>query len=383
MSVQQEHLNAAASLTKQEAAVPHSESVKADAAPQLEYNNPSRDSLAMLGAAVGGALLGVFLTLLILAIVNQGSIRFNTQAQIQELQATLVAVDQNVGALSANMNTLVGRLDGLQGQADAIPGIQADVVAAQDALTAQQDQLGQVNEAIAVLDVGRQKFDVFTTALTSALSEMSALDAPAVEDAAPVDAAPADEPQSAAPVEATADDAAAAEAAAPVEATADDAAAAEAAAPVEATADDADDAAAAEAAAPVEATADDAAAEAAAPAAEAAPAEAVDAVMSAAVVAASADVAADSIQVVYFADANGDGMKDAEEASVVGMSLNLVDAEGEIVATAETNEEGVALFSELAAGEYTLTTGEGDAVASVTVAEDAAEGQSVTVPVVE
>ena len=348
MSVQQEHLNAAASLTKQEAAVPHSESVKADAAPQLEYNNPSRDSLAMLGAAVGGALLGVFLTLLILAIVNQGSIRFNTQAQIQELQATLVAVDQNVGALSANMNTLVGRLDGLQGQADAIPGIQADVVAAQDALTAQQDQLGQVNEAIAVLDVGRQKFDVFTTALTSALSEMSALDAPAVEDAAPVDAAPADEPQSAAPVEATADDAAAAEAAAPVEATADDAAA-----------------------------------EAAAPAAEAAPAEAVDAVMSAAVVAASADVAADSIQVVYFADANGDGMKDAEEASVVGMSLNLVDAEGEIVATAETNEEGVALFSELAAGEYTLTTGEGDAVASVTVAEDAAEGQSVTVPVVE
>ena len=100
-------------------------------------------------------------------------------------------------------------------------------------------------------------------------------------------------------------------------------------------------------------------------------------------VAASVDVAGDAVQVVYFADANGNGIKEGEEASVVGMSLNLVDAEGAIVASVETDESGAALFAGLAAGSYSLTTAEGDAIASLTVAEGAAQGQIVTVPVVE
>ena len=100
-------------------------------------------------------------------------------------------------------------------------------------------------------------------------------------------------------------------------------------------------------------------------------------------VAASADVAGDAVQVVYFADANGNGIKDAEEASVVGMSLNMVDAEGAIVASVETDESGAALFAGLAAGDYSLTNAEGDAIATLTVAEGAAQGQLVTVPVVE
>ena len=114
MSVQQEHLNVANTLAKSEPSATISDHVKVDAPPKLEYNNPGRDSLAMLGAAVGGALLGVFLTLLVLAIVNRGTIRFNTAGQIRAMQETIVAVDQNVGALSANLDTVVARLEGLQ-----------------------------------------------------------------------------------------------------------------------------------------------------------------------------------------------------------------------------------------------------------------------------
>jgi len=326
MSVQQEHLNAASTLAKSEAKAESSpimaDHAKVAAPPKLEYNNPGRDSLAMLGAAIGGALLGVFLTLLVLAIVNRGTIRFNSAGQIRAMQETIVAVDQNVGALSANLDTVVARLEGLQGQADVIPGLQTEISAAmteigaaQESLQAQQSQLGEMSDSIAVLDVGRQKFDVFTGALAGALSQMSALDAPA-EVVAP-----------------------------------------EAAAPVEV--------------APVEAAAVEVA-----PAVEAAPVSAVT-------VAASADVAGNAVQVVYFADANANGIKDAEEASVVGMSLNLVGADGAIVASAETDEGGAATFADLAAGEYSLTTAEGDAIATLTVAEGAAQGQLVTVPVVE
>lgn len=339
MSVQQEHLNAVSTLAKSEAKAESSpliaDHVKVAAPPKLEYNNPSRDSLAMLGAAIGGALLGVFLTLLVLAIVNRGTIRFNTTGQIRAMQETIVAVDQNVGALSANLDTVVARLEGLQGQADVIPGLQteinaakteigaalSEIGAAQETLKAQQSQLGEMNDSIAVLDVGRQKFDVFTGALAGALSQMSALDGPA-EVAA--------------------------------EAAAVEVAAVEAA-PVDV--------------APVEAAA-----------VEVAP---IAPVLPTVTVAASADVAGDAVQVVYFADANGNGIKEGEEASVVGMSLNLVDAEGSIVASVETDESGAALFVGLAAGSYSLTTAEGDAIASLTVAEGAAQGQIVTVPVVE
>lgn len=335
MSVQQEHLNAVSTLAKSEAKAESSpliaDHVKVAAPPKLEYNNPSRDSLAMLGAAIGGALLGVFLTLLVLAIVNRGTIRFNTTGQIRAMQETIVAVDQNVGALSANLDTVVARLEGLQGQADVIPGLQteinaakteigaalSEIGAAQETLKAQQSQLGEMNDSIAVLDVGRQKFDVFTGALAGALSQMSALDGPA--EAAAVEVAAVE------------------------------------VAPVDV--------------APVEAAA-----------VEVAP---IAPVLPTVTVAASADVAGDAVQVVYFADANGNGIKEGEEASVVGMSLNLVDAEGSIVASVETDESGAALFVGLAAGSYSLTTAEGDAIASLTVAEGAAQGQIVTVPVVE
>ena len=79
--------------------------------------------------------------------------------------------------------------------------------------------------------------------------------------------------------------------------------------------------------------------------------------------------------------AGGDGHT-AEEASVVGMSLNLVGADGAIMASAETDESGAATFADLAVGDYSLTTAEGEAIATLTVAEGAAQGQVVTVPVV-
>jgi uncharacterized phage infection (PIP) family protein YhgE len=170
----------------------HKQSDRADEAPGLEYRSVSHDSLSMFLAALGGAILGVLLTLLILAIINGGTLNFMAQGSVASLEATVSRVNENVGTLSQNVDTL-GQNVNVLGQ--GVGTLSSDLAAVRDGLTSAQaqlqtvaatvadqetqqaavgEQIDDINGAIATLDVTRQRFDTFVDALGTALAEMDA-----------------------------------------------------------------------------------------------------------------------------------------------------------------------------------------------------------------
>ncbi|RME58089.1 MAG: hypothetical protein D6790_12395 [Caldilineae bacterium] len=368
---------------------------QAEHPPKLEFSTVKEadESLEAYISAISGAVIGVLATLLILYILNGGTLRFTNSSQIEALEASLTRVDENVGAVNQNVDLVAQRLAALEGENGAISQMQASLanldasLSDLDATLADQGMhLEELDQAVATLDVTRQQFDTFTAALVKALADMGKIPAdeaapaePAPESAAPAEAVAVEEPaaESAAPAEAVAVEEPAAESAAPAEAVAVEEPAAESAAPAEAVAVEepaAESAAPAEAVAVEEPAAEAAPAEAAAleePAAEAAPAEAAPAeaapaeetaaetpaeslgVTLAAAVVASGDVAADAVRAVLFVDGNGNGSLDEGETTLAGAAVTLSPAEGEAL-TLETDETGAALFEGLAAGEYTV-----------------------------
>jgi uncharacterized coiled-coil protein SlyX len=167
-------------------------------APELEYRAVSHDSLSMFLAAIGGAILGMLLTLLILALINGGTLSFSGGERLAVFEATLERVNENVGAVSANVD-LVSQ------QAQAVSD---QLLAAEQALRAemsnQDADIAGLNTAVTQLDVTRQQFDLFMGALNQAMSEMQNV-APAdvaeaeAAPAAPAAAQPAAAPTAAAP----------------------------------------------------------------------------------------------------------------------------------------------------------------------------------------
>lgn len=318
MSVQQEHLtmNPAASSDKSEA--------QSEQAPKLEYSVKEADeSLEAYISAISGAVIGVLATLLVLYILNGGTLRFTNPAKLSAIEASLTRVDENVGAVNQNVETVASRLAALEGEAGVITQLQTSLTDLDTSLgsltTALDDQgvrVGGLEESVAALDVTRQNFDTFTAALAQALTDMGAVAAPAAEEAA------------------------------------------------------------------TEAAAAAAPAEAAAPAAEAPAETSAIAAMVTPEVAAHSDLAADTVQVMLFVDANGNGAMDADEATLVGAAVTLTPAEGEAVSV-NTAENG-ALFGSLAAGAYTVSVDDapgyvldGETSAEVTVEADAEAGQVV------
>ena len=53
-------------------------------------------------------------------------------------------------------------------------------------------------------------------------------------------------------------------------------------------------------------------------------------------------------------DTNGNGEQDQDEPGIDGLTVNLLNADGEVIATDETDENGVYLFEDLAPGDYTV-----------------------------
>lgn len=99
---------------------------RAQKAPQVEYNAVRNDSLTMFGAAIGGAVLGMLLTLLVLAVINGGTLSFSGGQRLDILEANLLRIDENVGAVSQNVDliteqtrTLVATTGTLQAQLDS------------------------------------------------------------------------------------------------------------------------------------------------------------------------------------------------------------------------------------------------------------------------
>jgi uncharacterized coiled-coil protein SlyX len=152
----------------------------ADEAPSLEYRSVGHDSLSMFLAALGGAILGVLLTLLILAIINGGTLTYGGDARLATLEQTISRVDQNLGTLSGNVDTLASELIAVRDGLATTQSQLAAVVASQQTQVADVTaQIEGVNEAITTLDVTRERFDRFLDALSTALSETDSADAPA------------------------------------------------------------------------------------------------------------------------------------------------------------------------------------------------------------
>jgi hypothetical protein len=64
------------------------------AAPELEYKAASQDSLSMFFAAIGGAVLGMLATLLVLAIINGGTLNFTHPERLAVMEANLARVNE-------------------------------------------------------------------------------------------------------------------------------------------------------------------------------------------------------------------------------------------------------------------------------------------------
>ncbi|RLT37179.1 MAG: hypothetical protein DWI57_13985 [Chloroflexi bacterium] len=205
MSVQQEHL------TMKQSPVADQTEAHVEKPPKLEFSIKGADeSLEAYISAISGAIIGVLATLLVLYILNGGTLRFTNPAKLTALEASLARVDENVGAVNQNVETVAARLAAMEGEAGVIGQLQTSLTdldaALNAAMTEQGERLNGLDESVAALDVTRKNFDTFTAALASALSEMGT--AGAAEPVNAVEAPVVEAPVVEAPVEAAAETAA-------------------------------------------------------------------------------------------------------------------------------------------------------------------------------
>jgi uncharacterized coiled-coil protein SlyX len=164
-------------------------SERMEEAPELEYRAVSHDSLSMFLAAIGGAILGMLLTLLILALINGGTLSFSGGERLTHFEATLERVNDNVGAVSANVDIVSQQAQTFATQLNTLDQTLRTELASQDA------NIANLSTAVSQLDVTRQQFDLFMGALSQAMSEMQTVAQPEPQSAAP--AAPATAPAAA------------------------------------------------------------------------------------------------------------------------------------------------------------------------------------------
>ena len=137
-------------------------------APEEEYSAVRTDSLVMFGAALGGALVGMLLTLMVLALINGGTLNFSGGArQIAAFEANLARINDNVGAISTNVDTVANQANQLGANLDSV---QADL---QGQLDSQGNEIAGIQDSLDSLDVTQQQFDVFMGALSTALTDMA------------------------------------------------------------------------------------------------------------------------------------------------------------------------------------------------------------------
>lgn len=143
--------------------------------PSLEYNAVRNDSLTMFGAAIGGAILGMLLTLLVLAVINGGTLSFSGGERLDILEASVSRIDENVGAVSYNVDMVAQQAQVLQTQLATLEGNLGNEFAAVDG------NIEQLRGAVDSLNRSTTQFTAFLTALDQALSDATS----ALEEAAP------------------------------------------------------------------------------------------------------------------------------------------------------------------------------------------------------
>ena len=135
-------------------------------APELEYQAITQDSLSMFLAAMGGAILGMLLTLLVLAIINGGTLSFSGGERLTNFEAKLQRVDANVDTVSKNLDVVATQSQNIATQLATVEGNLRNEISKQDG------DISNLNASIATLETTRQQFDAFTKALSEALSGM-------------------------------------------------------------------------------------------------------------------------------------------------------------------------------------------------------------------
>ncbi|MDE0198068.1 MAG: hypothetical protein OXK78_07730 [Caldilineaceae bacterium] len=315
--------------------------------PELEFSMPEvEESLTAYLSAIGGAIIGLLLTLLVLAIWNGGTLNFTNISRVNALEAGLTDVAGDLETVNTNVDALSERLILLEQEAGAVVALQksltdldASLADLDSTLSAQGIRISELDSAVNDLQVTRRNFDLFTAALTDALSQMEASASAAQSDtqAASRQSQPVSSRQN--------DDRAAAS-------TRSSASTRQAASQ------------------PVEQ------AQPALPYPE--PASVL-----------SEDVAPDALLVYLFLDVNADGLFDSDENLIAGATVTLTSPDGRTVAAENDVGSAGTRFEELNAGQYTISVEDvqGYTLASrsstaVTVDPDAEAGRIVYFAVV-
>ena len=286
--------------------------------PELEFSMPEvEESLTAYLSAIGGAIIGLLLTLLVLAIWNGGTLNFTNISKVNAIDAGLTDVAADLESVNTNVDALGERLIVLEQESGAVAALQKNLADLDASLTDldrtlsdQGIQLSELDSAINDLQVTRRNFDLFTAALTDALTQMEAGASAAQSESG----AASQNSQSAPPT---------------------------------AGASRSNDRQA------VTSTGSKATTDVTDPQTGEQAQPALPYPEPAAVV--SEDVAPDALLVYLFLDGNADGLFDAAENLIAGATVTLTSPDGRAVAAETRVGSAGTHFEELAAGEYTIT----------------------------
>ena len=137
--------------------------------PELEYNTYRHDSLSMFGAAIGGAILGMLLTLLILAIINGGTLSFSGGERLAVMEASMARIDENVGAVAYNVEVVAQQAKDLHAQ---LLGVESSL---QQAIESNGADVAVLKTSVSTLEGANSQFVAFLVALDEALANVSEL----------------------------------------------------------------------------------------------------------------------------------------------------------------------------------------------------------------
>ena len=276
--------------------------------PELEFSMPEvEESLTAYLSAIGGAVIGLLLTLLVLAIWNGGTLNFTNTSKVNAIEAGLTDVAQDVEAVNGNLLNLGERLVVLEQEAGAVAELQRSFAALDTSLSVLDQSLSdqgihvaELDAAVADLEATRRNFELFTSALSQALAQMES-GSTSTQTSRPARSAPdagsSDTPQSAEP---------------------------------------------------------DRAASAGSPARPPTAAQ-PPATLPQPEIVARQDIAPDALLVYLFVDADADGLYDSDENFIAGATVTLVAPDGAMIMTIAPVASAGTRLESLQEGQYTVS----------------------------
>lgn len=158
MSTHQESMEVS---TDMEPIQEHNQHEEAEGEAMQEGNNDN-NSLLLFLVAIGSAILSTLFTLLILAVVNGGTLSFTGGERLTKFQDYMEQVNGNVGTLNDKVESVKSRATELAAEME---GLQSE-------LDNQDTEMNGLDDAVAKIDQTRQQFDGFVSALNVALSSI-------------------------------------------------------------------------------------------------------------------------------------------------------------------------------------------------------------------